>query len=113
VIGSVFHAKLFLPLPYMMLGIAFAQYGFFSSIIQHRKKWQWLMIASGLLTVITSIFLWNIAPSQGQIAFIDGQILTDGQMESNQQFYEFTKLALLFAPIAAVFYVAAVSLIGE
>lgn len=106
IIGSFFGAKLFLPLPLMMLGLAFGQYRVFELYMKNRKKWMLVAVLSFVATSITVAFLWLKAPDDGLVSYMEGLELTEAQVVSNRAFYDFADLSLAFAPFFSVFYVS-------
>lgn len=111
IIFSMASFKLLLPFPYMIVGIAFAQYNVFSVGRTGMKVWKRVALISGILTIIAAVYLWKTAPPLGQTHFIEGiSSLTDEQMAANVDFYTFVKTSLTFAPIFTAFYIALVYL---
>lgn len=106
IIGSIASAKLLLTLPLMLLGLAFGQYRIFESCKSRRKIWIIVSVLSFMITTVLVVFLWQNAPEAGLVSYIEGIELTGVQIESNRAFYEFTDLALAFAPFFSVFYVS-------
>ncbi|MGY0694594.1 DUF418 domain-containing protein, partial [Virgibacillus sp. FSP13] len=106
IIGSYFGNKILITLPLMMLGLAFGQYRVFESYIKNRKKWILFAVISFVATSILVVYLWQKAPAGGLITGMEGYELTEAQIESNIDFYNFADLALAFAPFFSVFYVS-------
>lgn len=106
VIGSIAGAKLLLTLPLMLLGLTFGQYRVFERCNAKRKVWLIICVVSFIATVILTIFLWKNAPEHGSVSYIEGMELTELQIESNQDFYQFMKLSLSLAPFFSIFYVS-------
>lgn len=111
IIGSLFGAKLLLPLPLMMLGLAFGQYRVFQSYIKRRKTWMIVAVLSFIVTSILVVFLWQKAPADGLVNYMEGVALTEAQVLSNRAFYDFANLSLTFAPIFSVLYVSCLVLL--
>ncbi|WP_332648969.1 DUF418 domain-containing protein [Lysinibacillus sp. 54212] len=111
IIGSFFGVKLLLPLPLMMLGLAFGQYRVFESYIKRRKIWMMVAVLSFVVTSILVAFLWQKAPTDGLVTYMEGVELTEAQVLSNRAFYDFANLSLTFAPIFSVFYVSCLVLL--
>lgn len=106
IVGSILGAKFLLPLPLMLLGLAFGQYRVFESYQKNRKKWMSVGIFSFIATTLSAIYLWQQAPDLGSTFFIEGQELTEAQMNANRAFYDYANQALLFAPFFSIFYVS-------
>lgn len=106
IIGSIFGAKLLLTFPLMMLGLAFGQYRVFESYVKNRKKWMLVAVLSFVATSITVAFLWQKAPDDGLVTYMEGIELTEAQMVSNRAFYDFADLSLALAPFFSVFYIS-------
>ncbi|MFF5995076.1 DUF418 domain-containing protein [Lysinibacillus sp. KU-BSD001] len=111
IIGSFFGAKLLLPVPLMLLGLAFGQYRVFQSYIKRRKTWMIVAVLSFVVTSILVAFLWKKAPVDGLVNYMEGVELTEAQVLSNRAFYDFANLSLTFAPIFSVFYVSCLVLL--
>lgn len=105
-IGSFFGAKLLLPLPLMILGLAFGQYRVFEYYKKNTKWWMGVAILSFVATSVITVFLWQKAPETGYVSYMEGYDLTEGQIASNRDFFEFANLSMIFAPIFSVFYVS-------
>lgn len=110
-IGSIFGVKLLLPLPLMLIGLAFGQYRVFEFYMKRRKAWMMAAILSFVLTSILVVFLWQKAPADGLVTYREGIELTEAQVFSNRAFYDFANLSLTFAPIFSVFYVSCLVLL--
>lgn len=106
IIGSVFGAKILLTLPLMMLGLAFGQYRIFESYMKKRKVWMTVAVLSFLAISMTVAYLWQKAPSDGLVTYMEGVELTDAQYTSNRAFFDFVDLSMIFAPLFSVFYVS-------
>ncbi|MFP3919215.1 DUF418 domain-containing protein [Lysinibacillus telephonicus] len=106
IIGSFIGAKLLLILPLMMLGLAFGQYRVFESYIKRRKTWMIVAVLSFVATSISVAFLWQKAPVDGLVYYMEGVELTEAQVLSNRAFFDFANLSLTFAPFFSVFYVS-------
>lgn len=106
IIGSFVGVKLLLPLPLMILGLAFGQYRVFDLYLERRKTWLIVAGASFVLTSILVSYLWQQAPADGLVNYMEGEELTETQMLSNRAFYDFADLSLSFAPIFSVCYVS-------
>ncbi|RTQ87058.1 DUF418 domain-containing protein [Lysinibacillus telephonicus] len=106
IIGSFIGAKLLLILPLMMLGLAFGQYRVFESYIKRRKTWMTVAVLSFVATSISVAFLWQKAPVDGLVYYMEGFELTETQVLSNRAFFDFADLSLTFAPFFSVFYVS-------
>ncbi|MEI4789064.1 DUF418 domain-containing protein [Bacillus sp. FJAT-53060] len=103
-IGSYLGVKVFLPLPLMILGIAFGQYRIFETYIKMRKIWVMVAVLSFVATTISAVFLWLKSPTLG-LSF-EGVKLSEAQLASNSAFYDMTDLSMMLAPIFSVFYVS-------
>ncbi|MEJ8777644.1 DUF418 domain-containing protein [Pseudogracilibacillus sp. ICA-222130] len=106
IVGSVWSAKILLPLPYMLLGLAFGQYRIFEKTMSYKKSWIFVAAISFVATLIATVYLWMQAPSLGMTSYMEGVELTELQMDMNRAFYEFSKIALMLAPIFTIFYVS-------
>ncbi|MCG3089399.1 DUF418 domain-containing protein [Sporosarcina cyprini] len=106
IIGSFVGVKLLLPLPLMILGLAFGQYRVFELYLKRRKTWLIVAGASFVLTSILVSYLWQQAPADGLVNYMEGEELTETQVLSNRAFYDFADLSLSFAPIFSVCYVS-------
>ncbi|MEF2290606.1 MULTISPECIES: DUF418 domain-containing protein [Virgibacillus] len=104
--GSFFGAKLLMTLPLMMLGLAFGQYRVIESYIKKRKTWMIVAVLSFVATIISVAFLWQKAPVDGLVSNMDGVELTEAQVSSNRDFYDFADLSFTFTPFFSVFYVS-------
>ena len=111
IIGSIFGVRLFLPLPLMMLGLAFGQYRVLEFYIKRRKIWMMVAVLSFVLTSILVVFLWQKAPADGLVNYMEGVELTEAQILSNRAFYDFANLSFTFAPIFSIFYVSCLVLL--
>ncbi|MEX3714398.1 DUF418 domain-containing protein [Cytobacillus horneckiae] len=111
IIGSIFGAKILLPLPLIILGIAFGQYRVFETYKAHKKMWAIIAVVSLLATAALSILLWNIAPNIGFHPYREGYELTNIQFEANQSFFYFADLAMIVAPVFSVFYISTLVII--
>lgn len=111
-VGSILGAKILLVLPLMMLGLAFGQYRIFESYEKHRKKWLAVMMVSLIATGIAVVILWQKAPVNGLVTYMDHLELTDEQMISNRDFFDFAELSLAVAPFFSVFYVSSLVLLA-
>lgn len=110
IIGSFLGAKMLLPLPLMMLGLALGQYRVFELYTKRRKTWMMVAVLSFVATCILVAFLWQKAPADG-LNYREGVELTEAQVFSNQAFYDFSDLSLAYAPIFSVFYVSCLVLL--
>src|SRR5699024_908820 len=106
IVGSLLAVKLLLPIPLMILGLAFGQYRIFEKVNENRKIWIGVMFISFLITCFLVVYLWQEAPAQGSAAFIGDVEETEAQIQSNMQFYEFVKLYMTVSPFFSVFYVS-------
>ncbi|WP_342536773.1 DUF418 domain-containing protein [Sporosarcina sp. FSL K6-3508] len=106
IIGSFFGVKLLLPLPLILLGLAFGQYHVFESYAKNKKKWLAVFILSFIATIALTVFLWQNAPDAGLSTYIEGHGLTEAQAEGNRSFYEFADLSMLFSTIFSIFYIS-------
>lgn len=106
VIGSIFAAKLVLTVPLMLLGLAFGQYEVFERCRAYKKVWRIVFGLSFVATMILTVFLWKSAPELGEVNYLKGTELTEIQMESNADFYDFMKLCLTFGPFFSIFYIS-------
>lgn len=106
IIGSVVGAKILLPLPFMLLGLAFGQYQLFENRSKYRNKWIATMMISCMITIGLSIYLWQQAPEHGLRMLENAYINEELQLNSNIQFYEFANLAMTYAPVFSIFYVS-------
>lgn len=111
IIGSYVGNKILITLPLMVLGLAFGQYRVFESYIKNRKMWILFAVLSFVATSILVVLLWQKAPTGGLVTGMEGYELTEAQIESNIDFYNFADLALAFAPFFSVFYVSFLVLI--
>lgn len=111
IIGSIFGAKMLMIFPLMVLGLAFGQYRVFESYKKNQKQWMVVAVISLIATSITVAFLWQKAPVDGLVSYIEGVELSEAQIVSNRDFYDFANLSLTFAPIFSVFYVSSLVLL--
>jgi len=109
--GCLFGAKMLLPLPLIMLGLAFGQYRVFESYARNRKKWMAVAILSFIATSAIAVFLWQQAPDAGLSSYIEGYDLTETQIATNIAFYEFADLSMVFAPVFSIFYISSLVLL--
>lgn len=106
IVGSILSAKILLPIPFMILGLACGQYRLFEKVKKNHKMWIFVMVVSFVITCLLSVYLWQQAPRHGSLGFVEGVELTEEQIESNIQFYAFAKLSLAVAPFFSIFYVS-------
>lgn len=111
IIGSFFGAKGLLPLPLIMLGLAFGQYRVFESYTRNKRKWMTAAILSFVATSVIAVFLWQQAPDAGLSSYIEGYNLTETQIATNMAFYEFADLSMALSPVFAIFYISSLVLL--
>jgi len=106
IIGSLLGAKLLIPLPLMILGLALGQYRVFETYLKKKKTWVLITVLSFVVTSISVTLLLQRSPMDGLIKPMGEVNLTEAQIVSNRSFYEFADLSLTLAPFFAVFYVS-------
>ena len=111
IVGSICSAKLLLPLPFMLLGLAFGQYHVFEKTMSYRKSWSFVLVVSFVATIIATVYLWMQAPSLGMTSYMDSFELTELQIDMNRAFFAFTEIALMLAPIFTLFYVSSLVIV--
>src|SRR5699024_9503422 len=105
-VGSIFSAKLLLPLPFMLLGLSFGQYRIFEKIGSYKKTWFIVLVLSFITTLSLAVYLWIQAPPLVMVTYTTVQDVPAFQAHANEEFYNFTKKALMFGPVFTTFYVS-------
>ena len=111
ILFTLIQAKLLVTLPAMILGIAAGQYAIFERIKVKKPYWVITFSLSFILSLIITVYLWKIAPPLGQTAYIEGFTLTDAQLNANEEFYRFSKIAFSFSPIYSLCYISSIVLL--
>ena len=113
IVGSIYSAKILLPFPFMLLGLAFGQYRIFEKTMSYRNWWIFVTVVSFVATIIATVYLWMQAPSLGMTSYMEDLELTELQIDMNRAFYVFTKIALMLAPIFTIFYVSSLVIVEQ